>query len=122
MADYREISQEYAKEGIKAAVVLNSGAMIAVLTQLAKIPDMSRTVVGIAMLLWSAGIVAGALTWVLAFVSTRYVDKSEREPDLTEKHLETSNNFMKWGYGFVAASLALFLAGCLAIAFHLMRS
>ncbi|MFD2676965.1 hypothetical protein [Camelimonas lactis] len=122
MADYREISQEYAKEGIKAAVILNSGAMIAVLTQLTKVPDMSRTVVGVAMALWSLGIVAGAFTWVLAFASTRYVDKSEREPVFAQKHIQTSDNHMKAGYCSVIASLVFFLGGCLAVAIHLMRS
>lgn len=36
MADYREISQEYAQGAIKACILINAGAAAALLTQSAK--------------------------------------------------------------------------------------
>lgn len=42
MADYREISQEYARGGIKAALFVNGGAAVALLSQVAELGGLSR--------------------------------------------------------------------------------
>jgi hypothetical protein len=39
VADYREISQEYAKQGINAAFLLNGGAAVALLSQTAALRE-----------------------------------------------------------------------------------
>jgi hypothetical protein len=123
MADYREISQQYAQGAIKACILINAGAAGALLTQSAKFVEMNKPVIlaslTCSMLLWSVGTVAAISTWILAFLSTRYVDKSEREIALQTRHLRTSDRCMLAGLIAVAASLVLFLAGCARLAFSL---
>lgn len=121
MADYREISQEYAQGGFKAVALLNGGAAVAILTQLSELKDLAQPVL-VASSFWAAGITLSALAWIAAFTSTRYVDKHERER--VAAHLETSNTWMYAGILVVLLSLALFVAGviCLAMGFHSLHA
>jgi hypothetical protein len=117
-ADYREISQEYAQGGIKAALLINGGAAVALLSQAAElahagIADSATS----AMIVWAFGVFAAAGAWLVAFMSTRYVDKSEREENKTEAHLKTADIFMNVGLGLIAASLICFLVGSISIAY-----
>ena len=112
MADYREISQQYAQGGIKAGIILNGGAAIAVLSQGTGL--ISAGLAGsirFAMLCWILGTFFAATTWVLAFSSTRYVDKSEREPTREQDHLWWSDFYMRFGLLTVGASLIAYLLG-----------
>jgi hypothetical protein len=108
MADYREISQDYAQGGIKAVVLLNGGASVAVLSQISKLPMMAASIAW-AMAFWDIGLVAGALTWLFGFMSARYVDKHEREG--IGGHLDASNKLMNAGLVAIVISLLLFVAG-----------
>lgn len=123
MADYREISQQYAQGAIKACILINAGAAAALLTQSAKFIEMGKPAITVgvtcSMLLWALGAVAAIGTWVLAFLSTRYVDKSERETALEARHLRTSDKYMIAGVVSVIGSLALFIAGCIVLAVSL---
>ena len=117
-ADYREISQEYAQGAIKAALLINGGAAVALLSQAAElahagIADSATS----AMIVWAFGVFAAAGAWLVAFMSTRYVDKSEREENKTEAHLKTADIFMNVGLGLIAASLICFLVGSISIAY-----
>ncbi len=115
MADYREISQEYARQGINAAFLLNGGAAVALLSQTADLIKLNLTaIVSHAMLIWAAGTILAALTWVIAFGATRYVDKSEREH--SPAHLATSDILMVIGLLLVISSLVVFAWGCVALA------
>ena len=116
MADYRELSQQYAQGGIRTTVLLNGGAAIALLSQLGSLlsAGLGGSVTG-PMILWALGTFAGAAAWVPAFVSTRFVDKHEREQEPND-HLTTSNKYMTAGLWCVAISLLLFLAGCSLLA------
>lgn len=118
MADYRAISHEYAQGGIRAAVLLNSGAAVAVLTQLTTLPTDVRGAILASMIMWIAGATIGAATWIAAFGSTRYVDKWQDEGK--DAHRVTSNRFQTAGYTMLAISLVLFAAGSitLAVCFH----
>jgi len=110
MADYREISQTYAKGAITAMFTLNGGAAIALLTQVGELMKQGLAdEVGDAMFCWAFGVAIAALTWVFAFISTRYVDKDVEEPG--NDHIFWSNVFMFLGIGVVLLSLGLFLAG-----------
>lgn len=117
MADYREISQEYAKQGINAAFLLNGGAAIGLLSQAAELIQrgMGRAVAP-SMLIWSLGTALAAFTWILAFASTRYVDKSEREHNEKVPHLLRSDRLMNAAIIAVFGSIALFVAGCWKLA------
>ncbi|WP_141343193.1 hypothetical protein [Bradyrhizobium sp. USDA 3458] len=120
MADYRDISQQYAQGATKACILINAGAAAALLTQSAKFIEMDKPAItaGLtcSMFLWALGTVAAASTWILAFLSTRYVDKSERENTLQNRHLRTSDLYMLAGVIAVVGSLVLFIAGCLTLA------
>ncbi|MCA6109616.1 hypothetical protein [Bradyrhizobium cenepequi] len=126
MADYREISQEYAQGAIKACILINAGAAAALLTQAAKFIEIKNaaltSAITCSMLLWAFGTVAAISTWVLAFLSTRYVDKSEKEVARQSRHLRTSDIFMLAGVIAVVGSLALFVAGCITLAVSLRGS
>ena len=120
MADYWEISQEYARGGIKAALLVNGGAAVALLSQVAELAK--PQVVGnirYAMLVWAVGVFAAAMAWLLAFMSARYVDKSERETSYEEKHIKTSNLFMYIGVLGIIISLLCFLFGSIILAWGL---
>lgn len=117
MADYREISQEYARQGINAAFLLNGGAAVALLSQAAALRDQGLAgAISCGLLTWAAGTAIAALTWVLAFLSSRFVDKSERETEAKERHIRTSDRYMTAGLVSVIASIALFAIGCIALA------
>lgn len=120
MADYREISQQYAQGGIKACIVLNSGAAIVTIGQASDLIQISSIIyLRNSILLWVIGTGLAAISWVFAFAATRYVDKSERETQLTTKHLQSSDRYMALGLITVLLSIALFLAGCSVLAFGL---
>lgn len=112
MADYREISQVYAQGGIKAIVLLNGGASVAVLSQISKLPAMAASIAW-AMAFWDLGLVAGALTWIFGFMSARYVDKHERED--VDQHLDISNKLMTAGLLAIIISLLLFVVGSIVL-------
>ena len=120
MADYREISQEYAQGAIKACILINAGAAAALLTQSAKLVEMNKPAITAgarcSMLLWALGTVAAVSTWVLAFISTRYVDKSERANTLQSRHIRTSDLYMRAGLIAIVSSLVLFVVGCVTLA------
>lgn len=120
MADYREISQGYAKEAIKAAMLINAGAAVALLTQATELLDRGLAdEAASAMIWWASGLGLATLTWVLAFGSTRYVDKYEDEKHAP--HLTTSNRLMFSGIAAILVSLACFGIGCTVLACGLLN-
>ena len=120
MADYREISQDYAQGAIKAAFTLNGGASIAILSQVSNLKgNISDVILGVVLLLWCFGVALSAITWALGFSSTRFVDKSERESD-EANNLDISNKYMAWSLRCIYASIAVFLIGAIVLAVALM--
>ena len=89
--DYRLISQEYAKGGISAVILVNSGAAVALLSQLSSLSDiLPAKAVGFAFISFVIGIVFGLLTWVYGFISTRHVDRVLRlqDPNYSLGHVD----------------------------------
>lgn len=117
MTDYRLISQQYAQGGINAAILVNGGAAVALLSQAADFAGAGlASTVRWAMIVWAIGVLMGAAAWPCAFLSTRYVDKGDRESGLKQQHLDTSNLFMHLALAAVTASLIFFAVGSLALA------
>lgn len=117
MADYREISQQYAQGGIKAAILLNGGAAVAVLSQAAELSGKGISLaVTEALLSWSYGTMIAASTWILAFLSTRFYDKAIWEIERSRRYTCTSNFFMALGIVFITISLLLFSCGARQLA------
>lgn len=118
MADYREISQTYAQEGVKAALLINSGAAVTVLTQATDLIEKKlASVVLWPMVCWSFGIAAATIIWAAAFVSTRYVDKGILEQ--REEHLRTSDFWMTIGLVLFLLSILAFGVGAVLLAYNL---
>lgn len=117
MADYRDISQQYAQGAIKACILLNAGAAVAVLSQSPEIiPITSTFSLRNAVMFWVTGTAIAAFGWVFGFLSTRYVDKSERETDLAKAHLRRSDFHMYAGLATVIISMLIFLIGSIVLA------
>ena len=115
MADYRDVSQVYANEGIKAVSVLNGGAALALLTQTSELVNAKLASVYFApMCWWTAGLVIGTLLWAFAFVSTRYVDKSTVENNAS--HLRTSDHWMHLTLVGFGLSVLCFAVGAVTLA------
>jgi hypothetical protein len=118
MADYREISQTYAQGAIRAIILINSGALVACLSQIESLLSLiaGRTV-GIALGIWVLGVSLGAAAWIIGFSSTRFVDISERasRPAEAAKAIDTSDRYLFLGLRAVVLSLICFLAGSLAL-------
>jgi len=116
VADYREISQQYAKEGIRTCILLNGGAAVALLSQSMELyRENLINVVAFAMGFWAAGASMAASVWLVSFLSTRFVDKSERESGLEEDNLRISNIYMNVGLILTVGSLLFFIFGCASL-------
>ena len=66
------------------------------------------------MFCWTTGVFVGAFTWLVAFASTRYVDKYEDEKNA--HHLLVSNRYMTAAMLLFVLSVTPFLVGCILIA------
>jgi hypothetical protein len=113
-ANYRAISQEYGQGAIKAAILINGGAAVAVLsqvTELKKIMDVPDISCG--LLAFVAGVVLGSGTWLVAFFSTRFVDQKNRAQ---RDSFTAANVAMNVAILMVLLSLASFSYGCWVLA------
>lgn len=117
MADYREISQEYAKGAINAAILINAGAAVALLTQLSALQGTPLFgIVFYSVIWWTFGVALASFSWLAAFTSTRYVDKSARETGSRARHLRTSNIAMQIGLALIFGSIVCFCCGAAIMA------
>lgn len=111
--DYREISQEYARGGIRAVILLNSGAAVAVLSQLSSLmKHIDTSVIAFSILAFVMGSTLGGICWLTAFCSTRYVDRYQREQEST---LEKADKFMVITGLLYLSSTGCFLVGCVSL-------
>ena len=82
MADYREISQEYAQGAIKAVILVNGGTAVAILSQIGALSALANPKsIASAALVACVGVFFGLCAWILGFASTRHVDRVERGQD-----------------------------------------
>ncbi|WP_323781566.1 hypothetical protein [Leisingera sp.] len=116
--DFRAISQDYAQGAIRASILINGGAAVALLSQLTNLSTaLPKWAVGWAMVAFVAGVSAGALTWLFGFLSTRHVDRTLRGQDLDYSR---ANAWMVAAEVGVLVAVLLFLIGCLLLAFNFM--
>lgn len=119
MADFREISQSYAHGAIKAMILVNSGALVACLTQLETLTNyVGARGVGYSVLLWTCGVFLGALSWILGFLSTRFVDIADRGQ---HGAIRISNRYMFSALAAIVLSLLLFVIGSFTLGIMFMR-
>ncbi|MGY6632918.1 MAG: hypothetical protein ACXIU8_04155 [Alkalilacustris sp.] len=119
MTSIRDITQDYAQGAIKTAVLLNSGAIIAGLSQLGELSRISEGgALGRPFAFWVMGALLGAICWFLAFVSARYLMNARRRSISTQtrnRDIEKSNALLALGILAYLVSLACFGAGAFSI-------
>lgn len=116
--DYRAISQQYAQGGINAVILVNGGAAVAVLSQLGGLKGLADpAAIGWTLICFVIGVFFGLISWVLAFMSTRYVDRFLRGQ---EASYVRADRYMYAGLLTIACSSGGFLVGCLILAFSYM--
>jgi hypothetical protein len=67
-----ELIRSYASAGIAAAVAINSGALIAVLSQMGDATVISPLAGARAMTAWMLGVAVGVLAWPAAYLSVSH--------------------------------------------------
>ncbi len=114
MADYRDITQEYAKGAMKTVVLINAGGVIATLNQFAEITKFASTgSLKCAMTMWIFGIAFGVFSWVAGYASTvGFGNYQETNKDSFHKD---GNFYAKIAAITIGLSLFAFIAGCLVI-------
>ena len=102
MADYREISQIYAQGAIKSVILANSGGALAIVSQLAALKsEFNSGVIAALLMIYMFGATLGIASWIFAFISTRYVDRTNRDE---EEDYSKANKFQ------LIATIMIFLS------------
>ncbi|WP_236640802.1 hypothetical protein, partial [Sulfitobacter sp. HI0023] len=115
---YRDISQQYAQGAIKAIILVNGGAAVAVLSQVSPThSDFSTKSVGYALVAFVFGVAIGCTCWLVGFLSTRYVDRTLRGD---EPNYDKANFWMHVGELLIISGVAAFLTGTLILACNLL--
>ena len=97
----------FAKAGITAALTINSGALIAVLSQFDKLGGLPADNLAAAFRWWSFGVTAAAVTWVLATLVAGYHANNKRRAEIRAGW---------FAYVVLILSIACFAMGALEIA------
>lgn len=101
----------FAKSAVAGAVVINSGAMIALLSQISELRlAVSIDSLQLAVLLWALGITLGTLAWVAAFLAASAHANDRRKSELAAGFV---------GVALTLLSIAAFLSGAASLAFGL---
>lgn len=101
-----ELLRSYATAGFTAVVTINSGALIAGLSQVKNMDFAPPVAIGVALLVWAMGVTSGVATWGAAFNGVVAQAAADRE------------NQMRWrrvAAGLFHTSLAMFLLGFLIV-------
>jgi hypothetical protein len=101
-----ELIRAYASSGVAAVVTINSGALIAVLSQASHLAFVPPVAIGLALLIWALGVTTGVATWGAAFHSIEAQVSGDPENQLRWRNVATD---------LFHVSLAMFLLGFLAI-------
>jgi hypothetical protein len=120
MTTERTMAQEYAKEGIKALILVNGGAAVALLSQAAKLIEMKLgDDVAVALMIWAGGLALAIACWWIGFLSLRYVDRAnvaKDQPNERDAQIIVSDRYMYAGQALFLLSLMAFCAGCVTLA------
>lgn len=117
-ADYRVISQQYAQGAIKAVILINAGAALAILSQITDLQViLPAWAIGVSLIAYVLGVSLGATAWMFGFMSTRYVDKRIRGEvsDYSE-----SNKWMGYAQIAIVSGLLAFVCSGLLLASQLL--
>lgn len=120
MAEERTMAHEYGKEAIKALILVNGGAAVALLSQAAKLIEMKLgDDVAYALGVWAFGLIVAVLCWLAGFLSLRFADRAKDYTAEAEKfaaEITVSNRFLYTGQFLFLVSLVAFGVGCAVLA------
>ena len=119
-ANYREISQQYAQGAIRAVILINGAAAVALLSQLTPLlkilPERS---LGLALVAFVFGVALGVSAWMCGFYNARFVDLKLRGQ---VKDYSVANRWQHVGVACLLLGLLSFLFGCLSLALQFLCS
>ena len=107
-----ELLRSYASAGFTAVVTINSGALIAGLSQASNLDFVPPAAIALALVIWALGVTAGVATWGAAFQAVVAHGLSDHEGQ---------RRWRRTGAGLFHFSLAMFLLGFMAIGVSLIR-
>jgi hypothetical protein len=101
-----ELIRSYATAGFTAVVTINSGALIAGLSQAKEIDFVPPIAIALALLIWAVGVTSGVATWGAAFNGVVAQAAADRETQLRWRRVAA---------GLFHTSLTMFLLGFFVI-------
>jgi hypothetical protein len=101
-----ELIRSYATAGFTAVVTINSGALIAGLSQVKNIDFVPPVAIAVALLIWAIGVTTGVATWGAAFNGVVAQAAADRE---------TQMRWRRVAAGLFHTSLGMFLLGFLVV-------
>jgi hypothetical protein len=101
-----ELIRTYATSGFTAVVTINSGALIAGLSQVKNIDFAPPVAIAIALLIWTVGVTSGVATWGAAFNGVVAQAAADRETQMRWRRVAAR---------LFHTSLAMFLLGFLVV-------
>jgi hypothetical protein len=106
-----ELIRSYASAGVTAVVTINSGALIAGLSQAANLDFVPGAALACALFIWAFGVTAGVATWGASYHAVVALASSDHENDLRWRRVAAS---------LFHTSLSMFLLGFAAIGISLL--
>ncbi len=101
-----ELIRSYASAGFTAVVTINSGALIAGLSQVKNLDFVPPAAIAAALLIWALGVTTGVATWSAVFRGVVAQAEAERELQLRWRRIAS---------GLFHVSLIMFLLGFLVV-------
>jgi len=103
-ASMNEATRNHTRVALAAAMAINSGALVAALSQVRPFADLGMLdAIGDAFLFWACGLAAGALGWLFAIVAHACAARDFRRLETDATGVATI---------LFAGSVATFLIGC----------
>ena len=106
-----ELIRSYASAGFTAVVTINSGALIAGLSQAANLDFVPQAALACALFIWACGVTTGVATWGASYHAVVALAASDHENDM---------RWRRFAAGLFHASLSMFLLGFGAIGLSLL--
>ena len=106
-----ELLRSYASAGVTAVVTINSGALIAGLSQAANLDFVPPVAIAVALFIWALGVTTGVATWGAAYHAVVAQVSGDQE---------AQTRWRRMGTNLFHVSLAMFLLGFIAIGLSLL--
>ncbi len=106
-----ELIRPYANAGVTAVVTINSGALIAGLSQAANLDFVPDAALVCALFIWAFGVTTGVATWGASYHAAVALTSADHENDMRWRRVATS---------LFHTSLSMFLLGFVAIGVSLL--